>query len=312
MILCVTPNPAVDRTYVAPGYADGGVFRPQATLIQAGGKGPNVARAIATFGGFPMQAGFLAGHSGHLFAEMVEAESIPAKWTWLESGDTRTCTALADPEIGKTTIVNEYGPLAGEAEWKRLRKDVREAAADCEFVAVCGSLSSGSPPYCFADLLRELRDAGKQVWVDSSSAGLQAAIETSGCAIKVNEDEIGAILARTISSIAEAAEAAETLRQQINAPVAVTLGSKGAVLAADAGCWYARPPAIQVVSAIGSGDCFLAGLLVGFVRGHLPSKALRQAAAVGAANALSIGAARFTWAQFEEMWEQTQVEPVTV
>ena len=50
MILTITPNAALDRTLVIPGYGDGGVFRPQRLIVAPGGKGLNVARAARILG----------------------------------------------------------------------------------------------------------------------------------------------------------------------------------------------------------------------------------------------------------------------
>lgn len=308
MILCVTPNPTIDRNHVVPGYGSGGVFRPIESVITPGGKGIIVARAVAAFGNFPLCAGFLAGHPGQQMIEMMDREGLPHQWTLLAEGETRTCTVLVDPERNQTTVINEPGPQTTADDWGRLQEDVLAAAAEREFVCICGSLTPGTPPDAFARLVRALGAAGKHVWVDSSGLGLTTAVKTGGCAIKVNGDEIGALLSRTVSNRDDAAQAATMLHEQINAPVAVTLGADGAVLAYEDACYAARPPAITAVSAVGSGDSFLAGLLLGFVRGHTPPKALRQAVAAGAANALSLGAGRFSWGEFEAMWDGSQVE----
>ena len=86
MIVCVTPNPTMDRTYVIPGYGEGGVFRVQTQHVGPGGKGINVARAVSGLGGLGVCAGFLAGHTGHHIMEMLESEGIHQRWTLLDEG----------------------------------------------------------------------------------------------------------------------------------------------------------------------------------------------------------------------------------
>ncbi|HVN15578.1 MAG TPA: hypothetical protein VMT73_07540 [Anaerolineales bacterium] len=51
MILCLTPNPAIDRTLYLDAIHLGKVHRTQKMLTAAGGKGLNVARTIHTLGG---------------------------------------------------------------------------------------------------------------------------------------------------------------------------------------------------------------------------------------------------------------------
>src|ERR671925_314215 len=64
MILCITPNPAIDRTLLLPHLTLGNVHRAENIMVAAGGKGLNVARTIRILGGAPLCMGFAGGHSG--------------------------------------------------------------------------------------------------------------------------------------------------------------------------------------------------------------------------------------------------------
>lgn len=50
MILTVTPNPSLDRTYEIPALARGEVLRATVERMDPGGKGVNVSRAVAAAG----------------------------------------------------------------------------------------------------------------------------------------------------------------------------------------------------------------------------------------------------------------------
>lgn len=52
MIICITPNPAIDRTLLLPNLVVGNVHRAEKVIVAAGGKGLNVARATQILGGF--------------------------------------------------------------------------------------------------------------------------------------------------------------------------------------------------------------------------------------------------------------------
>ena len=69
----------------------------------------------------------------------------------------------------------------------------------------------------------------------------------------------------------------------------VTDGARGAVLACADGLWECVPPQVDVVSAVGSGDSFLAGFLWAWDSGQGPEEALRLGTAAGAANARHYG-----------------------
>jgi 1-phosphofructokinase family hexose kinase len=307
MILCVTPNPALDRTLVVKDFANGGVFRPQENMVAAGGKGLNVARAIHTLGGEPICAGFLGGFSGKYLAEMVQQGGVDSRWTWLSEGETRTCVILIDPETQLTTVVNEPGPQLTHADWSRLGEDLRQAAAQTSLISFSGSLPRASSPDVFAALVADLIAAGKQVWVDTSGAPLAAASNVRGIRIKVNDEEAAALVNAPIHNPTDAVAVARQIHARTRETVVITMGAQGAVLLDQDTAWHAAAPRIDVKSGVGGGDSFLGGFLLALHNGAALSAALGQAAAAGTANALSIGGGRFTRLEFEAIVQQIQV-----
>src|SRR5689334_2698004 len=109
MIICVTPNPAIDHTLTVPHLLPNQVMRAIGTRTAAGGKGLNVARAIRVLGGDVMCLGFVGGHNGERLAALAESEGLAAKWTWTTQ-DTRTCIIIVNKDDGQTTVINEPGP----------------------------------------------------------------------------------------------------------------------------------------------------------------------------------------------------------
>lgn len=310
MILCVTPNPAVDRTLVVPHIHVGEVMRAQESMMAAGGKGLNVARVARALGGEIVCAGFLGGHSGRLVAELAEREGLHGAWTWI-AGETRTCVIVIEPGGHDATVFNEVGPTTTPDDWRRLSLEVPQHAASAAAVCVSGSLPPGSDPRDYAGLLAALRPAERPVWVDTSGAALGAALEVPGVGIKVNGSEAAALVGAPIERPDQAAAAARALAQRTGGPVVLTLGGAGAVLADAAGTWHAQPPELRVVSTVGSGDAFLAGLVLALTRGEALSEALRRAAATGAANALLVGGGRIDAAQADEIWSRTELRSLS-
>lgn len=306
MILCVTPNPAVDRTLIVPGFQPFEVNRAASSLDAAGGKGVNVARAVRVLGGQSTCAGFLGGDSGRRVQRLAEEEALAGAWTWIE-GDTRICTIIVEPASGRATVVNERGPTVTGDDWERLRVDVLAAAQTASGVCFSGSLPPGSPVDAYARLLTVLQQSNIPVWVDTSGAALQAALTVPNLAIKINHEEIGALLQTTITDAASAVNAVQYLRERGASTVVVTMGASGAVVAHDHGRWWAQPPAVQSVSNVGSGDSFLAGLVVALDQGATIADALGWAVAAGTANALSVGGGQFDKADFERILAATRV-----
>ncbi len=284
LVLCVTPNIALDRALLVPGFQPGGVWRAEEVAITAGGKGLNVARALGRLGQPARVAGLLGGRTGDRVAAIAEAGGVTARWTRI-SGETRTCIIIADGH-GGSSVVNEPGPTIEADDWGRFANDVKKLAADASAVAISGSLPPGVP-HAGMRMLIEAATA-VPVWVDSSGVALTDAIAAGVYGIKVNAAEASAAVGRIVASADDALAAASSLRRKGIGRVAITLGADGAVLVDDRAAWHAAPPVVGVRNGVGGGDCFLAGLLTALVRGDGPETALRLATACGSANAATL------------------------
>jgi 1-phosphofructokinase family hexose kinase len=307
MILCITPNPAIDRTLILPNLAVGHIHRAQQVIVAAGGKGLNVARAIRTIGGESFCMGFAGGHSGHLLADLAKSDGQNSAWTWTDS-ETRTCTILVS-QNGDATEIDEPGFPVSKSDWTRLRRDIRKYISSANFVCISGSLPPNSSADDFHKLLRMIVDTGKQVWVDTSGASLDAVLAYPGICLKVNGNEISRPLGFDVKDVQSAQRALTMLVERGLSACAVTLGAAGALLASQAGRWYARGPQVQPVSPVGSGDSFLGGLLSALDTGKDLMEALCDAVAAGTANTLSAGGGQFTVQDFKMIREQIQIQP---
>ncbi|MFO7166659.1 MAG: hexose kinase [Chloroflexota bacterium] len=306
MLLCLTPNPAIDRVLVVPGFRNAEVCRVTERRDLAGGKGLNVARAARTLG-FPARAcGPLAGDTGRTIAALAAAEGLDATWAWLPAGESRICVLVTDPQAHDTLTINEPGPHLSPEAWELVAAHIRGAASDATALASSGSLPPGVAPAAFLDLLSEI-GAARPVYLDTSGATLAAALDRALAMLKVNAHELGEALGRSIETPQEAAEAARAVHKRGPRTVVVTLGRHGAVAVAGEEAWWALPPAIAPVSPVGSGDTLLAGVAAATLRGASLPDALRLGVACGAANALVLGAGVMHSEDVERLHAATQL-----
>lgn len=306
MIICITPNPAVDRTLTLPHLNPGEVHRAEKVIIAAGGKGLNVARSIRTIGGQPLCMGFVGGHAGRLLADLAQEEGLDCSWTWVDT-ETRNCAILVSTH-GDATVINEPGTPVTASDWLRLQNDVLQASSQATLVCLSGSLPPDSSPDDFRNLLMVLLQSGKLVWVDTSGTALDVALVQPGICIKVNDAEISKSLGFEVKDKPSAERALTTLGERGIATCVITLGAAGALLGTKEKRWHARGPSVRVVSTVGSGDSFLGGLVSALDRGSNWDEALRDAVAAGTANALSAGGGRFSIQEFQEIRKQVQMK----
>lgn len=305
MILCLTPNPAIDRTLILPHLIPGEVHRAQQVMIAAGGKGLNVARTIQILRREPLCMGFAGGHMGRLLAALAQKEGLKAAWTWTNA-ETRTCTILVAPS-GDATVINEPGMPIAASDWKQLQLDVAKQLSTADLICLSGSLPPHSSAEDLQGLMNMLADSGKQIWVDTSGTTLSTVLAYRKICIKVNGNEIGEVLGFEVNDVQSSKRALIELGERGHPAALITLGSEGALLATSEGRWHAQGPRVEVVSTVGSGDAFLGGLVSALDRRKDWAEALCNAVAAGTANTLSAGGGQFKVEEFEEIRAQVQI-----
>ncbi|MEV3930417.1 MULTISPECIES: 1-phosphofructokinase [unclassified Streptomyces] len=278
MILTVTPNPSLDRTYELPGLNRGAVLRAAGDRVDPGGKGVNVSRAIAAAGHRTVAVAPLGGPEGDLLARLLAEHGIEAAGVPI-AGSTRVNITLVEPD-GTLTKVNAAGPEIARAEAERLLETVRARSAGADWIACCGSLPRGLPPQWYAELVALSHGAGVRIALDTSGAALIAALPERPDVIKPNAQELAEAVGRPLATVGDALKAAQELCGLGARSVLASLGAVGQLLVEPSGAYFAAARADAVRSDVGAGDASLAGFLSSGGQGHT---ALRAAVAHGAA-----------------------------
>lgn len=307
MILCVNANAAVDKTVVVENFSLNQIHRPSLELVMAGGKSCNVARAARTLGLPAVVTGWVGGHAGNFIEASLREEGIETAFihTPLEA---RTCLSIVDPVNHTLTEIYEKGRPVAEADMQAFSRLYQEWLGRVELVTLCGSLPAGVPPRLFADLALRAREAGVRAVLDTSGEALKLGVaEGRPYMLKCNRYELAELTGQPLENLENLKQAARELAQRKEMLVVVTLGAAGAVAVMEHRLWLAQPPQIEAVSAVGSGDAFLAGLACGMLGDRSFADALRLAVAAGSANALQLGAGKLALADVEALLEQVIV-----
>lgn len=287
-MICLAANPAEDATLVLDQLRPGTIHRPLEVSRRPGGKAVNVARAALALGAAPRLIALVGERESVRFEADLRAEGLDAR---IVAGGAalRRCTSLLDRANGAMTELYEAGDEVGDRDWGAFLA-VAAAAADASVAVLAGSL----PPGRTADTgaLIAALGGGTSVALDTSGPALRAAAEAGGIeTVKVNEAEARELLGGSAADVDELADALRAAFGPARTTAIVTAGPAGAALAAPDGsrlrATLAREPGRFPV---GSGDAFLAGLLVARERGEPLERQLRLAIGAGAANAAALGA----------------------
>lgn len=294
MILTVTPNANLDKTYCVEDFALDRVHRPIRASTVAGGKGINVARVYQTLGGVAIATGFLGGANGRIMAKALQAEHITNECVAVR-GESRVCIAIVDPIHGTQTEVNERGPEISRRNLRALERKIETLLSQHTFKCVIldGSLPPGVPASYYAELIERIKPTGVPVVLDTSGEALRIGVQARPWLVKPNRVELEAILGRPLRDDADMLQTGRELCNSGIPLVIMTRGSEGAYLLTPSEGWEAVPPKIDFASAVASGDSFLAAFLWQYFQGRPHSdlaQSLRLATGAGAANAAVIGA----------------------
>ena len=287
MILCVTLNSCLDKTLTVPDWRPGDNVRGSALREVVGGKGNNVARALARLGRAARPATFLGGPVGARCEALLRGQDGFDPLVIPTGAPTREILTVSAPGIEPTAFFDpDPAVTSEEAEALILAVERALATGEVEALTLSGSSPSPSTHGVYGDLIARARARGVASFLDSYGPTLAAIGERRPEVIQLNRREAGIYLGTPDPSEADLDRLLlDWSRQGVR--VAVVTDGPGAVLARVEGRAYrAIPPRVDPVNPIGSGDCLLAGLVDAYLAGLGPEATLRRGVAAAVANAL--------------------------
>ncbi len=286
MIICFGTTPAVQRSMTFDAFSIDGVNRTADVHQYASGKAVNAARVLQTLGERPMVMGFCGGEAGRFLTHDLDSVGVAHDMVKVDS-NTRTCVTIVDRGHGTATeLVEEAGPAAPKCYPLLLAKfesHVHKATA----VLVAGSVPPSAPKKLYADAIRTAVDAGRFVLLDAAGEPLRLALASRPTVVKPNRKELEQTVGHPVDTDEALKDAIRKLLAEGPTWAIVTHGGGDTVVSDGKSFWKIASPTVAVLSPIGSGDAFAAGLLAGVARGEDVPEACKTAVACGAANAMT-------------------------
>jgi 1-phosphofructokinase family hexose kinase len=156
-------------------------------------------------------------------------------------------------------------------------------------ITFTGSIPNGITTQDVLQLLRDFRNRGAKIVVDSRSVSMAELIDFKPWLIKPNKDEAEGYASKSIQTIDDAVEIAQTFQKNGIENVVISLGGDGAVWACKDEMMVGQSPKVNVLSTIGAGDSMLAGFIDGTAKGLNPLEILKRAIAYGTAACMQEG-----------------------
>ncbi len=309
MILSVTMNPSVDISYHLPTLTADTVMRCQKYSKTAGGKGLNVARVLHQMEQPVMCTGVLGGELGDFIRHQLTQEAIDHQFSSIVQ-PTRNCIAILHDD-GQQTEILESGPEVSKSEIQQFKQTFSQLAEPVSVITISGSLPLGTKPDLYIDLIKEAKNKGKKVILDTSGNTLQAVLNSPSVpyAIKPNLEELQGL------SGEEKLQTTEEIKQLLTEHplfsaiplIVVSLGAEGALAKYLDYFYKVEIPKIQVKNPVGSGDSTVAGLALSLAQGHPIQQTLKTAMTLGMLNAMEERTGHVKKERFNELYAKIQI-----
>src|SRR5262249_1194163 len=152
-----------------------------------------------------------------------------------------------------------------------------------------GSIPPGVSDDIYADLIQIAKEHASRAVLDASAEPLRRGVKAVPWMAKPNIHELSMLLGSQPEADSDIIDAARALCETEAEGGWETGGGDRAFCVKQKGAWKAHPPKTKFVSAVGSGDSFLAAFLTKF-ESDGEAEALRWGVGAGAANAAEYGA----------------------
>ena len=309
MIITVTLNAAIDKTLAVPNFRLGRRHRAVEQTSMAGGKGVNVARALKALRQPVIATGVAGGPNGTRIIEQLTEEAILNDFVRIRE-ESRMSTAVVDPTSGEQTEINERGPSVSEAELELFVDKLLYLAKGAEICVFSGSLPRGVDADVYARLIAELRKLGVTTVLDSEGDAMLLGTRAEPTVVSPNELEAEELVGHEFADDRDRLTGLHEIAQ---------IGAREAMMTLPSGCiallgdperrlYRVTLDPLEPVSAVGSGDAFLAGYVAARYGGQQPEDCLRFAVACGAESTQHFGAGVLDAREVERLLPEVRME----
>jgi tagatose 6-phosphate kinase len=298
-VLTVTLNPARDELVLVEAFRLHAKNVAQARHVFPGGKGFNVAKALALQGVAATALGFVGRPDLDLFA--AHLSTLGVQPALVPVARTRRNLKIVETTRGCETELNEPGAPVEPADVEALETACAAALPGAAWVVLSGSVPPGIPAAFCSRLIERARAAGVPCLLDSSGVVLRTAAAARPALVHVNRHELTEWSGQPVDDVASGVAAARAARRSGDGAVLLSLGPQGAVFVGEAEAWHAAPPDLHAANPVGAGDALCAGWLAARLRGLSDADALRWATAVASASVLTLEPGTFTPAEAERL-----------
>lgn len=289
MVVIFNLNMTIDKTFIIPDFKKGFIYRLDPNVIRCGGKGANVARAFSRFDNNYLLMGFCCGYTGRLIIEYLKKERLNNLVIYQKEGESRICISVID-KYGVSTDINEEGPFITKNSMDRFLDKFKKFSKKITTLVVSGRTPRGVTISFFNEIFNILKSRNIDVYVDVTSNILLKFINFGCHTVKINAGEFMEI-SGCVNSEKSIFDFYKKYSKDGLRNIIVTDRSNKTIAVCDGKIFTVFPPVIKdLISEVGAGDSFMAGLVYAKTKGFDNIKSLKLATAFSSSDVLTPGA----------------------
>ncbi|MCI1734978.1 MAG: 1-phosphofructokinase family hexose kinase [Bacilli bacterium] len=287
MIYSLTISPCIDYNLDLEenDIRVGGVNRPVSKGFSLGGKGITVSRMLNNLKvkNIPLIA--IGGDMGKRIKEVVDKEYKDAVYLSTE-GNSRLNVMITGPH--QDTRFDPAAPKVTEKGLDKMFSYFKKHLKKGDIIILSGSLGQ-EDKHLYAEIMENYANpVGADVFLDTVDEALSYALPCHPFMIKPNDEELGDLLGKTMTTDDDILKGGEELKAKGPRSVMVTMGRRGAYYFSEDGHIYHCSNAHgKQISAVGAGDSSIAGFIKGMAEKKTIEETLAYSMAAGGATAFS-------------------------
>jgi len=286
----VTFNPAVDKSTTVSSLIPEKKLVCSNPILEPGGGGINVARAVKKLGGEALAVFPAGGYNGRLLERLLEREGVASLAIPIKN-DSRENLVVLDKGANLQYRFGMPGPEMTLAEWTACLQAI-EDVSNPRYIVASGSHGNGVPNDIFAQLAVIAKKKNAKLVVDTSGEPLKAAIGEGVYMIKPNLGELAYLAGKEELDFESLTGVARQIIDNGGCEmVVVSMGAGGAMLVAKDIARYITAPPVKKKSTIGAGDSMVAGIILSLFRGEDIIESVKYGVACGTAATMNPGTA---------------------
>lgn len=301
-ILTITFSPAIDKSSTVPSLVPEKKLRCTEPVLDPGGGGVNVARAIIKLGGQATALYPAGGYTGNFFNQLLEKEQVPG--IVVETAAyTRENFVITDLSTNQQYRFGMPGTPLTEPEWKKMLEEI-DRFPEPAYIVASGSLPPGVPDDIFGRIAHLAKKKKARFIADTSGDALRAAAQEGVYLLKPNLSELSTLAGKKYVEAEEVDDAAREIIEKGNCEVVVvSLGAAGAQLVSRDTEKRIHSPKVKSMTTVGAGDSMVGGIVYALTKGMDLISAVQYGVACGTAATMNAGTSLFKPADVHRLFD---------